>query len=100
MNLADRKQTTRMLAAVRLGDAYIPSHNLPRTTQQTKKNHCQHQEHVHCVRLLLEAGANVNQSENTGQTSLWYPARRNDTDCVELLLMPILHIGVYHSGLH
>ena len=42
--------------------------------------------HSHCVKVLIEAGADVNVRNTLGETALMYAARKADGDCVKILL--------------
>ncbi|KAF9428742.1 phosphate system positive regulatory protein pho81 [Podila epigama] len=42
--------------------------------------------HVDCVRILLEAGCNVNVVDELGKTPIYYAASEGHADCVELLI--------------
>ncbi|KAG0306864.1 phosphate system positive regulatory protein pho81 [Dissophora globulifera] len=42
--------------------------------------------HVECVKILLEAGCNVNVIDELGKTPIYYAASEGHADCVELLI--------------
>ncbi|KAK5799677.1 hypothetical protein F5H01DRAFT_284485, partial [Linnemannia elongata] len=42
--------------------------------------------HVECVKILLEAGCNVNVVDELGKTPIYYAASEGHADCVELLV--------------
>jgi len=42
--------------------------------------------HVECVKVLLEAGCNVNVLDEHGKTPIYYAASEGHADCVELLV--------------
>ncbi|KAF9115381.1 phosphate system positive regulatory protein pho81 [Mortierella sp. AM989] len=42
--------------------------------------------HVECVKILLEAGCNVNVIDELGKTPIYYAASEGHADCVELLV--------------
>ena len=42
--------------------------------------------HIDCLRVLLDAGADVNAKNEDGNTSLIYSAKKGHTDCLSALL--------------
>ena len=67
---------------------------------QTALYHAADGGHVNCMKLLLQAGATVNQTYLDGDTPLHVTADKGHFNCVLLLLQSAAHVNVINNKQH